>query len=67
MRVPIGSPISPQGHVLVPSPWIAYLLLSFFFSAILLFVIVRLLRPTPEIQSRTERRQPDKEREPQKS
>jgi ABC-2 type transport system permease protein len=56
-RVTIGSDLAARGHVLVPSPWIIYLLLSLFFSAILLLLSVRMLRPIQEAQSPDQQRQ----------
>jgi ABC-2 type transport system permease protein len=50
-RVSIGSDLASRGHLLVPSPWIAYLLLSLFFSAILLLLTVRMLRPAQEARA----------------
>jgi ABC-type transport system involved in multi-copper enzyme maturation permease subunit len=44
-RVPIGSDLASRGQLLVPSPWIIYLLLALFFSFILLMLSVRMLRP----------------------
>ena len=36
------------GQLLVPSPWIVYLLLALFFSAVLVLLTMRMLRPMPE-------------------
>jgi ABC-2 type transport system permease protein len=48
--VSIGSDPVSRGHLLVPSPWIAYLLLALFFSAVLLLLTVGMLRPKSEPQ-----------------
>jgi ABC-2 type transport system permease protein len=61
-RVTIGSDLASRGHMLAPSPWIAYLLLSLFFSLILLMLSVRMLRPVQEAQSRDKPRRPEGER-----
>jgi ABC-2 type transport system permease protein len=47
-RVPIGSDLASRGQLLVPSPWIIYLLLALLFSFILLMLSVRMLRPMSE-------------------
>jgi hypothetical protein len=50
-RVTIGSDLAARGHILVPSPWIAYVLLSLLFSAILVLLTVRMLRPAADAPS----------------
>jgi hypothetical protein len=49
--------------MLVPSPWIVYLLLALLFSTILMLLTVRMLRPTPELQGQREPRKEQQERE----
>jgi ABC-2 type transport system permease protein len=44
-RVSIGTDLASRGQLLVPSPWIIYLLLALLFSFILLLISVRMLRP----------------------
>lgn len=45
--VPIGSDLSARNTLLAPSPWLAYVLLALIFTAILLFLSVRMLQPEP--------------------
>jgi ABC-type transport system involved in multi-copper enzyme maturation permease subunit len=47
-RITIGSDLATRSNLLVPSPWIAYLLLSLLFSLILLLLTVRMLQPEGE-------------------
>jgi len=44
-RIPIGTDLASRSQLLVPSPWIIYLLLALLFSFILLLISVRMLRP----------------------
>ena len=44
-RIPIGTDLASRGQLLVPSPWIIYLLLALLFSFIMLLMSVRMLRP----------------------
>ena len=44
-RISIGNDLASRGQLLVPSPWIIYLLLALLFSFILLLLSVRMLRP----------------------
>lgn len=44
--VPIGANFSGSGQLLLPSPWIIYLLLALFYSATLIFLSLRMLRPS---------------------
>jgi len=44
-RIPIGSDLASRGQLLVPSPWIIYLLLALLLSFIMLLMSVRMLRP----------------------
>ena len=44
-QVTIGSDLAPRSHILVPSPWIVYLLMALLLSLILLLLTVRMLRP----------------------
>jgi len=44
-RVSVGTDLASRGQLLVPSPWIIYLLLAVLFSFILLLISVRMLRP----------------------
>ena len=43
--ISIGTDAAARGQLPVPSPWIVYLLLALIFSAILLLLTVRMLRP----------------------
>src|SRR5262245_27623437 len=44
-RISIGTDLASRGQLLVPSPWIIYLLLALLFSFMLLLISVRMLRP----------------------
>src|SRR6266542_4900908 len=44
-RISIGTDLASRGQLLVPSPWIIFLLLALLFSFILLLLSVRMLRP----------------------
>ncbi len=44
-RISIGNDLASRGQLLVPSPWIIFLLLALLFSFILLLLSVRMLRP----------------------
>ena len=44
-RIPIGADPTSRSQLLVPSPWIIYLLLALLFSFILVQISVRMLRP----------------------
>ena len=44
-HIPIGTDLASRSQLLVPSPWIIYLLLALLFSFILLLISVRMLRP----------------------
>lgn len=45
-RVPLGP--DAAGGILVPSPWIVYILLALLCSTVLVLLTMRMLRPTPE-------------------
>ena len=62
-RVTIGSDLAARGQILVPSPWITYVLLSLIFSAILVFLTVRMLRPAADAPSASAPRPPKEQRE----
>jgi ABC-type transport system involved in multi-copper enzyme maturation permease subunit len=47
-RITFGPDFGGRDSLLVPSPWIAYLLLALFFSFILLLLSVRMLQPDQE-------------------
>jgi ABC-type transport system involved in multi-copper enzyme maturation permease subunit len=54
---PLYSVVRPGGRdFLVPSPWLVYIALSAFFTAVLLLVSIRLLRPLPETRVRRKQR-----------
>lgn len=57
-RVAIGSDLAARGQLLVPSPWIIYVLLALLFSFILLLLSVRMLRPLQDgpANARTKRK-----------
>jgi type II secretory pathway component PulJ len=48
----------------VPSPWISYVLLSLVFSAMLVLLTVRMLRPAADAPSSSAPRLPKEQREP---
>jgi ABC-type transport system involved in multi-copper enzyme maturation permease subunit len=52
-RISIGTDLVSRGQLLVPSPWIIYLLLALLFSFILLLLSVRMLRPVQEAPTGT--------------
>ena len=62
-RVTVGSDLAVRGQILVPSPWITYVLLSLIFSAILVFLTVRMLRPAADAPSDSAPRPPKEPRE----
>jgi ABC-type transport system involved in multi-copper enzyme maturation permease subunit len=62
-RVAIGSDLAARGHVLVPSPWISYVLLSLVFSAILVLLTVRMLRPAADLAGDSAPRRPKEQAE----
>jgi len=62
-RVAIGSDLAARGHVLVPSPWITYVLLSLALSAILVFLTVRMLRPAMDAPNGSAPRPPKEQPE----
>ena len=49
----------PGGDILIPSPWMAYVLLSALFSAILILISVRMLRPVQYEQPDEKDQPPD--------
>jgi ABC-2 type transport system permease protein len=63
-RVTIGSDLSTRSNLLVPSPWIAYLLLSLLFSFILLLLTVRMLQPEGEAAGGASPKRRERESEP---
>jgi ABC-type transport system involved in multi-copper enzyme maturation permease subunit len=46
--ITLGAGPGGRSHILVPSPWLAYLALALLFSAILLLFTVRMMRPLPQ-------------------
>jgi ABC-2 type transport system permease protein len=52
-RISIGTDLVSRGQLLVPSPWIIYLLLALLFSFILLLLSVRMLRPVQDAPTNT--------------
>jgi ABC-2 type transport system permease protein len=44
-RITLGAELGGRTNLLVPSPWISYLLLALFFSLILILLTVRMLHP----------------------
>jgi ABC-type transport system involved in multi-copper enzyme maturation permease subunit len=49
----------PGGDILIPSPWLAYVMLSALFSAILILISVRMLRPVQYEQPDEKDQPPD--------
>ena len=62
-RITIGPDLASRNDLLVPSPWIAYLLLALFFSAVLLLLTARMLQPEQDGASAPSPKQRDGERE----
>jgi ABC-2 type transport system permease protein len=62
-RITIGPDLASRNDLLVPSPWIAYLLLALFFSAVLLLLTARMLQPEQDAASAPSPKQRDGERE----
>jgi ABC-2 type transport system permease protein len=56
--ITVGSGLAGRSSIVVPSPWLAYLALALLFSAILLLLSVRMIRPTLQPPAREDDRQP---------
>jgi ABC-2 type transport system permease protein len=58
-RITLGAELGGRANLLVPSPWISYLLLALFFSLILILLTVRMLHPERDGAGPVQRKEQD--------